>query len=79
MSKVAIKVSNLVKKYDGEAVVDDVSFEVKRGEAILEGLNVASQPCKFPNDVLVWRVFPDVFDARLAADSNKVYPADTCS
>jgi len=32
MSKVAIKVSNLVKKYDGEAVVDDVSFEVKRGE-----------------------------------------------
>ena len=32
MSKVAITVQDLVKKYDGVAVVDGVSFEVKRGE-----------------------------------------------
>jgi ABC-2 type transport system ATP-binding protein len=28
----AIEVTNLVKKYDGKAVVDGISFEVKRGE-----------------------------------------------
>ena len=56
--KMSLKASNLTKSYDGKAVVNDISFEVKPGEIVgLLGPNGAGKTTSF--DMVVGLVKPE--------------------